>query len=319
MSAFKRLAYGALAATILVILWGAVVRATGSGAGCGSHWPTCNGEVVPHPKSVATLIEVTHRATSGLDLIAVVALLVVAWRSAPSRHLARTGAIATMVLMITEALVGAGLVLLEHVAKDSSTARAGWVALHLTNTFLLVAALTVTAWAADRDRPVFSDTPAAKRLRALGLLGALLALLVGTSGAITALGDTLFPARTFAEGLAADASTSAHLFVKLRVFHPVLALVLAATLGGLARVAPSWRQGPELRGAARFLEATVVAQIVVGSLNLGLLAPVSTQILHLLVGDLLWIALVRFVLVTTTNATADATPEVAAAPDQLRA
>ncbi len=44
---FSRYAWGVLLWNVLVALWGAYVRATGSGAGCGSHWPTCNGEILP--------------------------------------------------------------------------------------------------------------------------------------------------------------------------------------------------------------------------------------------------------------------------------
>src|SRR5215467_12703113 len=69
-------AWGVLAYNVAVIAWGAFVRASGSGAGCGRHWPLCNGEVVPRPTSVATVIEATHRATSGLALVGVVGLLV---------------------------------------------------------------------------------------------------------------------------------------------------------------------------------------------------------------------------------------------------
>ncbi|MCB0131087.1 MAG: COX15/CtaA family protein, partial [Caldilineaceae bacterium] len=137
---FTIFAWAVLAYNIVVILWGAFVRATGSGAGCGSHWPLCNGEILPRATEVETLIEFSHRITSGIALIAVVVLLIWALRSYPRGHRVRRGAQASMFFMFTEALVGAGLVLFEYVAHNVSIARAYWMAGHLMNTFLLLAA-----------------------------------------------------------------------------------------------------------------------------------------------------------------------------------
>ncbi|HEY6101456.1 MAG TPA: COX15/CtaA family protein, partial [Anaeromyxobacter sp.] len=131
MIAFTRFARAVLVYNLLVVAWGAFVRATGSGAGCGKHWPTCNGELVPRSPRVETAVEFTHRATSGIALVLVVGLAVWAFRAFPRRHPARRAAVATVAFMIAEALVGAGLVLYGWVAKDPSAAR-GWVmAIHL--------------------------------------------------------------------------------------------------------------------------------------------------------------------------------------------
>src|SRR5262245_2240590 len=119
-SRLSSLAWVTLGFNVFVILWGALVRATGSGAGCGAHWPTCNGEVVPLAPTTATLIEFTHRATSGLALLLVIALLVRVLTRRSRGHLARPWAVASMVLILTEALIGAGLVLFRKVAEDTS-------------------------------------------------------------------------------------------------------------------------------------------------------------------------------------------------------
>ena len=124
MDRFARYSWITLAYNIAVILWGAYVRATGSGAGCGEHWPLCNGVVIPRDPSVATLIEYSHRITSGFALIAVVVLLVWVWRACAPGHPARRGAVWTVVFMLTEAAVGAGLVLFQLVADNASMARA---------------------------------------------------------------------------------------------------------------------------------------------------------------------------------------------------
>lgn len=287
---FRKLAAIALAATLGVILWGAFVRATGSGAGCGSHWPTCNGQVIPHAPSAATLIEYTHRATSGVSFLLVALQLVWALRAYPSGHPARAGAAASMFFMVTEAGVGALLVLFEYVAGDRSLGRAVWMAVHLINTFLLIAAMTCTLWWARGGAPV--------RLRGQGatsaLLGAGLAatLLVGVTGAIAALGDTLFSARTLAEGIAQDLSPTAHFLVQLRVMHPVVAALTGAYLLFLRTAVPARRPDPAVRLLANATGALVVAQLGAGLVNLLLLAPVWLQLVHLLLADLVWITLV---------------------------
>ncbi len=280
-SAFRRFSAAVLGFTLLVILWGAYVRASGSGAGCGSHWPTCNGEVIPRARSQATVIEFTHRATSGLAFLMVVGQLVWALRLFPRGHGARRSAGWAMFFMVTEAGVGAGLVLFEMVAGNKSVGRAAWMAAHLLNTFVLIGAITMTrhrARSPERTRP----PPAL----AAGMAGM---LLVAMSGAIAALGDTLFPARSLAEGLAQDLSPAAHVFVRLRMWHPVLAVVVG---GFLLAVAGSMVVHDRSRGWATALAVLVLAQLGVGLANVALLAPIPVQIVHLLLADLVWIALV---------------------------
>jgi heme A synthase len=283
-SRFARYAWTVLAFNVGVVLWGAFVRASGAGAGCGRHWPRCNGVVIPRSPSAETLIEFTHRATSGLALIAVVALLWMAFRRFPAGHAVRRGAVASMVLMLTEAGVGAGLVLLEYVAGNDSPWRAAWMAVHLTNTFLLLAALALTAWWASGGRPV--------HVRGQGLAGVLalapiaLVLLVGITGAVTALGDTLFPKTSV--GL----SSGVHFLERLRIVHPVLAIataVFALFAASRLRVLRPGRRTARLASLASML---LVIQLLVGTFNVALLAPIGMQIIHLLVADAVWIALV---------------------------
>ena len=287
---FARYAWGVLAANLAVILLGAYVRATGSGAGCGAHWPLCNGEMLPREPALQTLIEFSHRLSSGLALLLVAGLVVGAWRAYPRGHLVRRGAAFTAAFMISEAAIGAGLVLLRYVADDTRVARGYWVAGHLVNTFLLVAALALTAWwASGAPGPRWRD----RRGLAAALLGAAAGvLLLGVSGAVTALGDTLFPVATLAEGKALTFSESAHLFVRLRVYHPLLALAVGTGVTLAAAFAVRSRPLPVVRRLAVAVVALWIGQLLLGAGNVYLLAPVSIQLLHLLVSDLIWIALV---------------------------
>ncbi len=301
-SRYARYAWGVLALNFLVVLWGAFVRATGSGAGCGAHWPTCNGEVVPRATAVETVIEFVHRLTSGAALLAVIGLLVWAWRLYPKEHPARKGAAYTMLFIITESLLGAGLVLFEWVAEDASVGRVISMPLHLLNTFLLLASITLTAWWASGGK-------AARIQRGdprLGWFGAaLLAILfLGTSGAITALGDTLFPATSLLEGMRQDFSPTAHFLIRLRIWHPVIAVLSGLYLFGLVLKRASLRSLRSLgsqhkpEGAERVLGRLLLGlfflQLLVGAVNVLLLAPVWMQLVHLFLADSVWCAFVLY-------------------------
>jgi heme A synthase len=283
---FARYAWGVLAYNVAVVLWGAFVRATGSGAGCGNHWPLCNGTVTPHSPTLATIIEFTHRATSGVDLVLVAVLALWAFRAFPRHHPARLGATLSVVFLISEALLGASLVLLEHVAKNTSGARGYSLATHLINTLTLLACLTLTAWWGTGRPPV--------RVGGRGGWTAAISLavvmLMGVTGAIAALGDTLFPATSLTAGFAQDLAADASIFVRLRVVHPMIAAFAAAWLIFYAATAAG--KGPLARRFAWILGGLLAAQVTAGAMNLLLLAPVWLQITHLLLADLLWITLV---------------------------
>jgi heme A synthase len=290
MSRFARYGWGVLAFNLLVILWGAYVRASGSGAGCGAHWPLCNGEVIPRAPAFETLVEMTHRLTSGVALILVVIQLTWARRTLPRGDSARVAAHVAMGLILTEALVGAGLVLFEMVAQNASIARAYWLAAHLLNTFGLIAALVLVPWFASGHR--------APRLRGVATEGKLLftalggTLLLGMTGAVTALGDTLFPSRSLAEGFAQDFSPTAHLLVRLRVLHPGFAVLVVLVLLLAAGVAARFRPSATTIRLAITVATLALTQMAAGLVNLLLLAPTWMQLVHLLLADALWLSLV---------------------------
>lgn len=287
---FRRLAIGVLLYTLAVILWGAFVRATGSGAGCGSHWPDCNGEIIPRAPTLQTLIEYTHRLTSGLALVAVMVLGAAAFRAFPRGHPARSGAVLSIVFMLTEALVGAGIVLLEYVALDERLGRAVWMGVHLINTFLLLAALTLTVVRVDHPtRMVFRGQGRVGVAIGASFLGM---LLLGVTGAIAALGDTLFPSATLAQGMAQDLSPTAHHFERLRVLHPAAAVFVGVLVLLTAILVARSRTSERARTWAGVVRGLFGAQFALGIINLGLLAPVWMQVVHLLFADLLWMSFV---------------------------
>jgi heme a synthase len=294
---FAAFAWGVLAYNVAVILWGALVRATGSGAGCGGHWPLCNGEVLPKVSQIGTVIELTHRIMSGIALLAVVAMFVWARRAFAPRHATRRWVGWALVLILTEALLGASLVLLGHVAGNESVGRVYSLGLHLVNTLLLLASLAITARSATHPA-VGSGRPFS-----LSMSGPLIALiLVAIAGAITALGDTLFPSHTLAEGMREDFSSTASFLIRLRIIHPFLAVGAGFVVALVALPEYRARHTARLRALSGWLLTLFAAQFAVGASSIMFQAPVPLQLLHLLLADALWITLVLFTAERGTRA-----------------
>lgn len=276
MPRLRTFAWTVLGWNILTILGGALVRATGSGAGCGRSWPTCQGTIVPRLEG-ATAIEFTHRAVSGLALLSVIGLAVAVFRAFPKGALARRGALLAVVAIIGEALIGALIVFSEWVADDASVARAMAVPLHLVNTLFLLASLTLTiVWLGPQ--PPRSRIADHRRWFVAGAVGM---GLIAATGAVTALADTLFPK----EGVSILLPEAGeHFLTRLRVIHPLLATVVG--VGQAMWVARhGWHSV-----AARVIKAGVAVQLVLGVVNILAGTPVWLSLLHLLAADVLWIA-----------------------------
>ena len=283
-----RFAWATLLCNVGVVLWGAYVRATGSGAGCGDKWPVCGGEVLGASAKTQTIIEFTHRASSGVVLLMVGVLVIWCCRVTTKRDWARYSAILAAVFLANEALLGAALVLLGHVAQDRSSSRIVFLCLHFGNTLLLLAMLALTAWWLRLDSNLRLSRP---RREVVAICTGLFAtMVIGITGAIAALGDTLFPAVSLRSSLAQDFGSTTPMLLRLRIVHPVVAVTAAAyalwVIFAIAR-----RQGGR-SGAAIALLVFFLAQIGIGIVNVLLLAPIWLQILHLCVADLLWITLV---------------------------
>ena len=279
-------AWFVVAYNIAVIIWGAYVRATASGAGCGSHWPLCNGEFLPTTPQTQTVIEFTHRVTSGVSLVLVAILLIWCWRSTAKGDRPRYSAVAAAVLLFNEAFLGALLVLLDHVGSlDRSATHALFLCLHFGNTLLLLAALALTAkWLSNRDGR-FGVVPRPYQTIAMGL-GLVSVMLIGVTGSLASLGDTLFPADSLRHAVAQDFSTSSHILLRLRVLHPIAAVI--GSIYVLWLLQTFWRK----QERSPWMPVTLTAQIALGTMNVILLTPVWLQMAHLLVAEIFWILVV---------------------------
>ena len=286
ITSFARFAWFTLLVNILVIIGGAYVRATGSGAGCGAHWPLCNGSMLPDTSRIHTIIEFSHRITSGIALICVLVMLVWAWRKIPRWQPVHTGVVLSAFFILMEAALGAGLVLFEYVAFNVSIARAYWMAAHLVNTFLLLSFLTLTVWWASGGARLSLRGDRWIRLTlGLAFLGT---LILGSSGAITALGDTL----TLAGGISPTESVIVAQLIGLRLLHPMIAFAVGALLWLAAWTVSKRRPTKRNKQFATLLMAIYAVQLLAGALNVAWLAPVWLQLIHLLLADSLWITLV---------------------------
>jgi cytochrome c oxidase assembly protein subunit 15 len=280
-----RYAWLVVAYNVLVILWGAVVRATGSGAGCGDNWPLCNGDFFPHHPRLATVIEFAHRSMTGVSTVLVIGLVIWTFYVTRKGHRARKATVASAILLVTEALLGAVLVLGKFVGDNISTARIVMQSIHFTNTLLFLGSLALTAWWLDNARAAGPSPERALRLPAW--LAIVATIVMGATGAIAALADTLFPSPSLLAGFASDFAANSPLLVRMRWMHPA-----AAVVGFFCVLWLIYR----LRSRLAWIVAGLLGlQFVLGAADILLLAPTWIQIVHLLGADLYWIALVCLV------------------------
>lgn len=302
-----RFAWFAVFYNVLVVVWGALVRASGSGAGCGDHWPLCNGQVVPVSPGFHTIIEFTHRMMTGGSTFIVLGLVIWIFRATAPRSTPRFFVVTSALLLINEAFLGALLVKLGYVTTNRSPGRILLLSVHLSNTLLLLAALTLTAWAAGRERhDSAQDWHDLHKATGFGwaMFGLLATIAVGVSGSMAALGDTLFPASSLATSFAQDFDSASPVLLRLRILHPVSALIAALfVIWLIARTRSSTSTSAQLEPAMRtqIARSTTLANAVIGLLLLQfalgiadilLLAPAWMQLLHLLGADLYWVSLV---------------------------
>jgi heme a synthase len=296
LSGFARYAWFVLAYNIIVILWGVFLRASKSGDGCGQHWLTCHGEVVPSAPELKTVIEFSHRVTSSLAGILVLVLLVwaiIKWYSDKSErktYLLKS-VIASFVFIVIEGLLGAGLVLTGNTAETLTPTRPFWTAGHLINTLILLAFLTLTAWFASGGKTFnFRAQPKILLLLGAGVTGI---FLIGITGSIAALSNMLFPSASLAEGLAKDFSATSHILVRLRISHPILSILVGAFLAFSAYwLKIKFAGNFWINRFAGWLILLVAAQLAFGSLTLVTGAPILMQLGHLLLADAVWIVFV---------------------------
>tara|TARA_Y100000748_G_scaffold302707_1_gene305565 strand:+ start:671 stop:1549 length:879 start_codon:yes stop_codon:yes gene_type:complete len=264
--------------SILSILAGAFVRATGSGDGCGSTWPTCKGKIIPQLSDTSEVIEFSHRSVSGILLIVTLIIFI------KSRNMSKGSIVRTTVNFLTffvlfEAAIGAVIVLYEWVGLNSSLPRIIAVPIHLVNTFGLLACYAILY------KVLLNNFKNIKQLwdRRFVFI-AFLFLLSGATGSITALADVLFPSASFYEGLMEDFDRTSELLTRLRILHPMVATGLSVAL-----IIESRKIQKDYKIDVKFFQILVFIAVILGVLNVLSNILLLLSILHLAIADLLWI------------------------------
>ncbi len=299
LSGFAKYAWFVLAYNLVVILWGVFLRASKSGDGCGQHWLTCHGEVIPSAPELKTIIEFSHRITSALDGFIVIGLLVWAilrWRSGKTgqNNVILKMAIGSFLFVLVEGLLGAGLVLTGNTAENLTAARPFWMAAHLITTLILLTFLTLTAWFASGGKHFNFNTEL--KIKLFLLIGVFGFLFVGMSGSVAALSSMIFPSETLTEGIAKDFSSTSNILLRLRVSHPILSILTSVYLIFLAGwLRKKSENNPSVVRWSNIISVLILLQVAFGAMTLLTLAPIVMQLGHLLLADAIWIS---FVLLT---------------------
>lgn len=264
--------------SILSILAGAFVRATGSGDGCGSTWPTCKGKIIPQLSDTSEVIEFSHRSVSGILLI-VTLIIFIKSRSMSKGSIVRTTVNFLTFFVLFEAAIGAVIVLYEWVGLNSSLPRIIAVPIHLVNTFGLLACYAILY------KVLLNNFKNIKQLwdRRFVFI-AFLFLLSGATGSITALADVLFPSASFYEGLMEDFDRTSELLTRLRILHPMVATGLSVAL-----IIESRKIQKDYKIDVKFFQILVFIAVILGVLNVLSNILLLLSILHLAIADLLWI------------------------------
>ena len=264
--------------SILSILAGAFVRATGSGDGCGSTWPTCKGKIIPQLSDPSEVIEFSHRSISGILLI-VTLIIFIKSRNMSKGTIARKTVNFLTFFVVFEAAIGAVIVLYEWVGLNSSLPRIIAVPIHLVNTFGLLACYAVLY------KVLLNNFKNIKQLwDRRFVFVAFLFLLSGATGSITALADVLFPSASFYEGLMEDFDRTSELLTRLRILHPIVATGLSVAL-----IIESRKIQKDYKIDVKFLQLLVIVAVTLGVLNVLSNIVLLLSIFHLAIADLLWI------------------------------
>ncbi len=272
------------------ILAGAIVRATGSGDGCGSTWPTCKGKIIPQLSDIPELIEFSHRAVSGI-LLVVTLIIFLKTRDLEKNNLKKVISNYLTFFVVLEALIGAVIVLFEWVGLNSSLPRIVAVPIHLVNTFGLLACFIALYKVVKDDLQSIKGIVDNQFLVVLSLF-----LLSGATGSITALADVLFPSESFIQGFMEDFDKTSELLTRLRILHPIVASLLSILL-----FFESNRLKKTYKLNTKSLKLMVLVAVTLGVVNVLSNIWLPLSVLHLAIADFLWITYIYVSIEKTRN------------------
>lgn len=272
---FKRITQFLLVYTWIVILWGAWVRISHSGDGCGASWPLCHGQFLPDQAPTKTWIELTHRIMSGLYGILIVFYWAYSFFRKDFSKTIKKYINLLLFFTITEALLGAKLVLFGLVGQDDSTYRIFVMMFHLANSLLLSGTFGLILSHDSKKSIPINSTP---------WINAAILWWFGVSllGSIASLSNTLFPVDSLMSGFLDDFSAESHLIVKLRFWHPLI-----ATLGALFFGIKFF----QFRGL-NYIGSLILFQMLLGASQILWHSTTSLKLIHLFFVHFIWYILI---------------------------
>jgi cytochrome c oxidase assembly protein subunit 15 len=290
-SQFQKFALGLLFYTVLVIVWGAWVRISHSGDGCGDTWPLCHGQLIPEAERGKTWVEYTHRLMSGLYGLIVIYFYFVAHKLYPKGAFAKKAALFSLIFMITEAALGAKLVLFKLVASNDTPYRAFVMALHQVNSFLLTGAIALTYVSSLSE----DHKPAQNKSAWYVSYFPLIIIAIGITGAWASLSNSLFPSDTLLGGLKEDLATNSHFLIRLRIYHPLVALICGGSLSLFFWMKSQSAKSFMLQRRSFQMSVLLLCGILFGIATLMFHAPVWMKLAHLTLAHTIWVTLLLWV------------------------
>ena len=268
--------------SILIIIWGAWVRISKSGDGCGTSWPLCNDTIIPDTGNIHTLIELTHRLSTGVYGVLVILLVIWTFKLFPITHAVRKIALFVLSLTILEALIGAKLVLFGLVGENTGIYRIIVMSLHQVTSVLLTGSIAKAYYVTTLAPENKINSP-----YLISILKIMFLLIIATGG-VAALSNTVFPSSSILEGLMTDLNPTSHILLKLRIIHPVLALLLTFTM--IFILLRLYKDDPKY--VVR-LSTCIIVGVTIGIITLVTLSPVYMKLIHLTVAHIIWSVMVK--------------------------
>ncbi len=265
--------------SILVIVWGAWVRISKSGDGCGTSWPLCNNTIIPDTENTHTLIELTHRLSTGIYGILAILLVIWTFKLYSKQHNIRKISLFILSLTILEALIGAKLVLFGLVGGNTGVDRIIVMSLHQVTSVLLTGSVAKAYYLTFTNKINPSYLIATLKI---------MFLLIVATGGIAALSNTVFPSNSIIEGLMSDLDPNSHILLKLRIIHPILAMTL--TFAMLFIIIKLYKDDPKY---AIKLSIFISIGVVIGLITLITLSPTYMKLIHLTIAHIIWAVIVK--------------------------
>lgn len=263
-------------ATYGLIVLGGTVRATDSGTAC-PDWPLCHGNIIP-PAETKVLIEFSHRLVASIVGFMIIGTVVQVWRHYRQRAPMKWAAVAAVVLLALQVIVGG-------ITVGTETA-AGVVALHLSIALTLISVLIFIAASSWSD-----EEPSLRYIRPMAMMALAGVLILIITGAFVSQTDAglAYPDWPLFDGkLVPSSSEAGH----IHYLHRVVAAVVGLAVVGVFYSAWRRKASPPILWGLTLAVLLFIAQAMFGALQIWLDLATWVRIVHLALASAVWAVLV---------------------------